>query len=153
MSRLTLRVELTDYYVEALVPESRRKITGHTFIQVVKGYLAILGPLEILGSPATTSSRWGGEGKHGEGVDRDRGGGRGLRRLFVHMANPFKHSMNFASHPQKLRNSAEKWPSFRLEIKSERRIMGEAYDGKWRVKCGEWRWAMEYLGYDSSRFD
>lgn len=25
--------------------------------------------------------------------------------------------------------------------------MGEAYDGKWRVKCGEWRWAMEYLGY------
>ncbi|KUI62865.1 hypothetical protein VP1G_09991 [Cytospora mali] len=144
LPRLTLRVEIADYYGVDQVPESRRRPMGETLLQICTGYIAILRPLEVLGSPALRAMSGDSEGEASEGADGEWGENGGLNRLFVHLASPFSYSV--MNSPGWRRKDAERWASYRLEEKAERRVMGMEYDGekmgKWGLKLGEWEWAI-----------
>lgn len=135
LPRLTLRVEIADYYGEKLHCKFRPKLTHNTILQIRAGYEATLRPLETLGSPALLVMSSGGEGGgHGD-ADGDGSEGKGLYRFFVHLANPYS-------------DAERSQACYGLEETVERRVMGEEYDGekmgKWGVKQGEWKWEIDH---------
>lgn len=142
LPRLTLRVEIADYYGNALVPDSRRKPIGKTVYQICAGYMALMRPLEALVSHSPAITRNGLEGVGEVGAERD----MGLYRLFAHLASPYTYAMHGSESTQ--RRLAEKWASFGLEKQVEQRVMGKEYDGvtqgKWSLKVGEWKWEIWY---------
>ncbi|KAJ4418789.1 hypothetical protein N0V82_005354 [Gnomoniopsis sp. IMI 355080] len=124
--RLTIRLEITDYTDERSVPPSRQTLDPKQARQIIKGCSDIVRGLMAL------------RGASGPGL-----GEAGLRRIFIHLANPFDGPGNLAP-PGSRRGGREWWERSQPEKKFECSIMGYDYDsrvhGKDEFKLAEWKW-------------
>lgn len=154
LPRLTLRVEIADYYGMALIPESRRTWSKEFRREICLSYWRLMLPLAVLGPPGrrckshalaalSGSHEAGDEG----GADRNESQGRGLYRFYVHMASP-STSLLFAGSLEQRTRDKKRWTAWGLDKRVERHVMGDEYDGekvgKWSVKVGEWMWVIWY---------
>lgn len=132
LSRLTIRCEITDYFLEEHVPEYRRRLELSRYVEILKSYSAMCHSFKLLHqgmqpgiSTAESSPR--------------------LRSLFIHLADPLFWKAKAATSTWR-ENQARKWRQRQLEEKFEQDVMGVEYNsliaGKEKLKWAEWRWKL-----------
>lgn len=135
LSRLTIRCEIADYFVEEHVPTHRRQITNSQYCDIMRGYSAICQsfmPLHRDTQPGTETA---------EPISR-------LRGLFIHLADPaFWRAQSATSTWRK--DHAKNWRLLKRQVeeKFKQDVMGKDYNsltaGKGNLKWAEWRWKLE----------
>lgn len=132
LSRLTIRCEITDYFLEEHVPEHRRRLELSRYIEIIRSYSAIGHSFMLLHQGTQP------------GMDTAESSPR-LRSLFIHLADPLFWKAEAATSTWR-ENQAEKWRQRKLEERFEKNVMGAEYNsltaGKEKLKWAEWRWRL-----------